>query len=91
MLTNKSLLTVLFTFVLITAGMSSPVSAQETEGDFVRGARLWSENCMRCHNVRDPKELRDDQWVTTTYHMRIRAGLTGQEVRDIIVFLQKSN
>ncbi|VAW94910.1 hypothetical protein MNBD_GAMMA22-1682 [hydrothermal vent metagenome] len=60
-------------------------------GDFARGATAWVNNCVRCHNVRDPKELRDDQWITTTYHMRIRAGLTGQQSRDVIKFLQMSN
>ncbi len=62
-----------------------------TKGDVGRGAKAWVENCVRCHNVRDPKELRDDQWITTTYHMRMRAGLTGQQTRDIIAFLQMSN
>ncbi len=61
------------------------------EGDFVRGARLWAENCGRCHNIRDPRELRDDQWITTVYHMRVRGGLTGQDVRDIYTFLKQSN
>jgi len=64
---------------------------ESTKGDFARGAKQWVENCVRCHNVRDPKELRDDQWITTTFHMRIRAGLTGQQARDIIKFLQMSN
>lgn len=63
----------------------------DTKGDAGRGAKSWVDNCMRCHNARDPKELRDDQWITTTYHMRLRAGLTGQETRDIIAFLQMSN
>lgn len=61
------------------------------QGDFVRGAKAWANNCTRCHNVRDPKELRDDQWLTTMYHMRVRGGLTGQDTRDILTFLQKSN
>jgi len=65
--------------------------ADSKKGDFARGAKSWADNCLRCHNVRDPKELRDDQWVTTTFHMRVRAGLTGQETRDIITFLQMSN
>ncbi len=60
-------------------------------GDFASGSRVWAENCNRCHNVRDPRDLRDDQWITATYHMRIRAGLTGRETRDILTFLQASN
>ena len=61
------------------------------KGDFAKGAKTWSDNCARCHNMRDPKDLRDDQWVTTLFHMRVRAGLTGQQTRDILTFLQESN
>jgi len=60
-------------------------------GDFARGSRVWAENCGRCHGIRGAKELRDDQWITTVFHMRLRAGLTGQETRDVLTFLQSSN
>jgi len=60
-------------------------------GNFSEGAKVWADNCNRCHNMRGPKELRDDQWISTAFHMRVRAGLTGQETRDIITFLQASN
>jgi len=84
--------TLLAVAVVAVAGMSTATMASEKEaGDFARGAMQWVDNCSRCHNVRDPKELRDDQWVSTVYHMRIRAGLTGQQTRDILVFLQASN
>ncbi|AGS39642.1 c-type cytochrome [Cycloclasticus zancles] len=78
-------------------GLLSPVvfaSEEESDpkaGDFSRGSKAWSENCMRCHSMRSPTELRDDQWKTTVFHMRVRAGLTGQETRDILAFLQASN
>ena len=58
---------------------------------FARGAKSWSENCGQCHNIRDPKELRDDQWRAAVAHMRVRANLTGQEARDVLAFLQESN
>lgn len=60
-------------------------------GDFARGGKTWSENCSRCHNMRNTTDLRDDQWITTVFHMRVRAGLTGQETRDVLTFLQTSN
>jgi len=69
-------------------------AAAQDNGDpmaFVRGAQSWADNCARCHNMRDPAEFRDDVWEPTVLHMRIRAGLTGQEARDILTFLQKSN
>lgn len=58
---------------------------------FARGAKTWSENCGQCHNIRDPKELRDDQWRAAVAHMRVRANLTGPEARDVLAFLQESN
>ncbi len=61
------------------------------QGDFAMGAQQWADNCARCHNIRAANELRDDQWLTTVFHMRVRAGLTGQETRNILTFLQKSN
>ena len=61
------------------------------EGDPSKGAKTWAENCARCHNMRSPSDLRDDQWITTAFHMRLRAGLTGQETRDVLTFLQGAN
>ncbi len=61
------------------------------KGDFAKGSAVWAENCSRCHNMRGPDELRDDQWISTVFHMRLRAGLTGQETRDVLTFLQSSN
>jgi mono/diheme cytochrome c family protein len=71
-----------------------PAYAEQDQADptaFVRGAKAWAENCARCHNMRDPKEFRDDLWRPIVYHMRVRGGLTGQETRDILLFLQASN
>ena len=61
------------------------------KGEFAAGAKSWADNCARCHNMRDPQDFRDDQWITTAFHMRLRAGLTGQQTRDILTFLQASN
>ncbi len=79
--------------ILLATGYStSTIAADYPEaGNFSDGSKVWAENCNRCHNMRGPKELRDDQWISTAYHMRIRAGLTGQETRDVITFLQASN
>lgn len=80
-------------FIMAFAAVSPFTLLADTHqrGDFQRGAKSWSENCGRCHNIRDPQDLRDDEWVTSISHMRIRAGLTGQEARDILAFLQASN
>jgi len=78
--------------LLATSFSTSTIAADYPEaGNFSDGSKVWAENCNRCHNMRGPKELRDDQWISTAFHMRVRAGLTGQETRDVITFLQASN
>ncbi len=85
---------ILFSAIALTlSGMCSQIFAADfpEAGNFSNGSKVWAQNCNRCHNMRGPKELRDDQWISTAYHMRLRAGLTGQETRDVITFLQASN
>ncbi len=55
------------------------------------GARAWAQNCMRCHNVRDPQERSDRQWEIIVHHMRVRANLTADEHRLILEFLKAAN
>ena len=55
------------------------------------GANLWSQNCMRCHGLRSPRERSDRQWAVIVHHMRIRANLTAGEHREILEFLQAAN
>lgn len=79
----------------VVMGMASPTARgadqPEPAGDVVRGAKAWTDNCARCHNIREPGEFNDDQWKLTVTHMRVRAGLTGQDARDILTFLQSAN
>ncbi|EDY83317.1 hypothetical protein VDG1235_2943 [Verrucomicrobiia bacterium DG1235] len=72
-------------------GQATQSAKKTPEGNFAKGASIWANTCVRCHNMRDPKELDDFQWKATLSHMRIRAGLTGQDARDVLAFLQQSN
>ena len=76
----------------------TPAAAEETKAapqsdpmQFVNGSKTWANICTRCHNMRDPKSLRDDQWRAAIAHMRVRAGLTAEEAENVLVFLQQSN
>jgi len=55
------------------------------------GALLWSQNCARCHNLRNPRERSDRGWDIITHHMRVRGNLTAEEHRLILAFLQSAN
>jgi len=54
------------------------------------GEELWSNNCLRCHNIRPPTMYSDAQWEVIVHHMRLRANITGQEQRAIVEFLKSA-
>lgn len=68
-----------------------PSRGEEIQGDVGRGAKFYSDNCARCHKARPPMEHRDRDWSVVMTHMRITAGLPGQQARDIQAFLWASN
>lgn len=74
---------------------ASPLQAQtETglgKGDVTRGASEWATNCVRCHEMREPSEFDDALWKPVIMHMRLEGGLTGQQTRDILAFIQSSD
>jgi len=53
-----------------------------------RGAKLWAENCRRCHELRAPDSYSSDQWGVALNHMRLRAGLTDDDAKEIGEFLK---
>lgn len=55
------------------------------------GAQLWTENCIRCHNIRSPSTYSDAEWEVAMHHMRIRANLTAEEHKKILEFLKSAN
>lgn len=90
-ITKNGLITTIALVVPLAAGLAAAAEPQPDPVAFARGARAWAEQCARCHNMRDPRELRDDQWRAVVTHMRVRAGLTGEQARDILRFLTESN
>jgi len=67
---------------------SSGVSNDSYRG--LSGEELWSNNCVRCHNIRPPTMYSDGQWDVIVHHMRLRANITGQEQHAIVAFLKSA-
>lgn len=78
---------------LVFGGALSTISAlaDEEPQNFARGASLYSGNCNRCHNARGPGEYSDREWPLIITHMRMIAGLPGDQARAIEAFLRASN
>ena len=79
------------TAILVTAVMIPLARADEVMGDFARGAKYYADNCGRCHKARAPSEHRDREWSIVVTHMRVVAGLPGQQARDVEAYLRASN
>ena len=52
------------------------------------GVQLWGENCNRCHNAPSMDQYSKDQWAIIGNHMKLKAGLTNDEVSKIVKYLQ---
>ncbi|NII11198.1 hypothetical protein [Oleiagrimonas sp. C23AA] len=69
----------------------APNPALQKALQVARGAKEWHAVCGSCHNLRDPRELTDNEWEVAMGQMRVRAHLTGLQERDITAFLKASN
>ena len=55
------------------------------------GAQLWSENCQRCHAMRNPASYNDAQWQVAVHHMQVRGSMNAEDCRRILQFLKSSD
>ena len=77
-------------FIIIAAASINGCKVPESIAN-KSGARLWGENCNRCHNAPDPKTYSDDQWDVALEHMRTKALLTDVEAKKVAAFLKSAN
>ena len=52
------------------------------------GAQLWGENCNRCHNAPSQEQYSKDQWNIIGNHMKLKAGITNEEMTKIVAYLR---
>ena len=79
----------------VAAREPEPVAMTQIGGEFssavTGGAQLWAQNCIRCHNIRNPASLSDRQWEIVLHHMRVRANLTADGHELILEFVKAAN
>ncbi len=54
------------------------------------GAKLYSENCGRCHNPRPASDYSKKEWSVVMPHMREKAHMTGEESLAVEAFLDST-
>jgi hypothetical protein len=52
------------------------------------GVQLWGENCNRCHNAPSMEQYSKDQWTIIGTHMKMKAGITDDEMKKIVAYLK---
>jgi mono/diheme cytochrome c family protein len=58
------------------------------QGNLVaQGAKVYNENCGRCHNPRPAEQYQAEEWSAVMPHMRAKAHMTGQETEAVEAFL----
>lgn len=55
------------------------------------GAKVFRDNCTKCHSERSPMEKTDNEWTVVVTHMRTVAGMTAKESRAVLKFLKDNN
>lgn len=84
----KTLVSIVLAGVAVLLAAGELTSQTSAVGE---GARVYAENCSRCHNLRSPAERDNRDWVTIMLHMRARANLTKSEANAVRVFVQATN
>lgn len=56
--------------------------------DEIDGAKVYANNCNRCHEYRSPTEFDGPQWSIITTHMRVIGGIPADESRAVLEYLK---
>ena len=77
-----------FTIILLTTSVFSIKAQHVNDPSLVaKGAKVYSENCARCHNARPAEEYSKKEWSVVIPHMRAKAHMTGKESLAVEAFL----
>lgn len=72
--------------------LSQPAMAAHVDDPALvaQGAKIYSENCGRCHNPRPASDYSKTEWSVVMPHMRAKAHLTGTEALAVEAFLDST-
>lgn len=79
------------------AAQAPAATASSLEGTTVdpalmaEGAKVYADQCGRCHNMRSSVERSDAEWRVIVSHMRVRGNMTKSEAEAVQAFLQGTN
>ncbi len=85
----KYLIMVVISVAILFASNANAEHTKDTSM-IAEGARLYSENCGRCHNARPASDYSKKEWSVVMPHMREKAHMTGKEALAVEAFLDST-
>ena len=67
------------------------LQAEDAPLDVAMGAKIYAENCTRCHEAPDPASRDGRAWRAVSLHMRLFADLSGPDQHQVLAFLRTAN
>ena len=70
---------------------AAPSAAAQNAVQAAMGAKVYAENCTRCHEAPDPATRDARAWRSISLHMRMFADISKQEQQELLAFLRTFN
>jgi hypothetical protein len=71
--------------------LSCRVHGDDTMQNAALGARVFAENCSRCHESPDPASRDGREWRAISLHMRVFSDISKEDQRNVLIFLRTFN
>lgn len=82
------LIKIILPIIVLTISVFSVNAQHVSDPSLVaKGAKVYSQNCARCHNARPAEEYSKKEWSVVIPHMRAKAHMTGKEALAVEAFL----
>jgi hypothetical protein len=88
---NTSPLRLLLPVMLIACTAMRGAAADDKPMDIALGAKVFAEECWRCHETPDPATRDARAWRSISLHMRVFGGLSRLEQQQLLAFLRSQN
>jgi hypothetical protein len=79
------------TFIALLLVLGRSANGDDASPSAGFGARVFAENCSRCHEPPDPASRSGQEWRAISVHMRIIADISQADQRNVLIFLRTYN
>lgn len=83
--------TIIASTVILLAAMGIRAYGEDTMQDAALGAKVFAENCSRCHEAPDPAARAGRDWRAVSLHMRVISDISRVDQQHVLIFLRTFN